>query len=213
MVKLTKEQKIHNYAAKLAFCKTGDLYEFKVENKKEIGKYCVSRLVHHDKVMGGVVEDNYHYFFDKKGIPHSICITYAGSANGNKTTTKQQMIENQAMLQEIKAAMLYINEPRLFKIKAGKIEKALNECAENENFSQLHVESIVGKTKYKNLVEQELENYSYDPFIVRDERTPEEMGAKVNKLIESKHKPSLKSIFESVKSKNPEKIAQDVLER
>ena len=213
MVKLTKEQKIHNYAAKLAFCKTGDLYEFKVENKAEIGRCCVSRLVHHDKVVGGVVEDNYHYFIDKNGVPHSICITYAGSANADKTTTKQQMIENQAMLQEVKAAMLYINEPKLIKIKSRAIEKALNECAENEDFSQLHVESFIGKAKYKDLVQQQLENYGYDPFIVRDERTPEEVGAKVNKLIEPKHKHSLKSIFESVKSKNPERIAEDVLER
>ncbi|MBP5651192.1 MAG: hypothetical protein J6X00_00780, partial [Clostridia bacterium] len=135
MVKLTSEQKIHNYAAKLAFCKTNPAIEYRVENKIDIGKYGISRLVR--KETGK--EDNHHYFFDTKGIPHLICTTYAGAQNGESTTPKQKMVENQSMLLEVKAALLYINEPKLFKIKDSTIKKMLNECAENEDFSTLHI--------------------------------------------------------------------------
>lgn len=182
MGKLTAEQRKKEFDETLKSCEH-------FQRKFTIGNYTVTRLRSLiDEYNHCYVEKNYTYIIDKNGVPYKLCETFAGNANYH-SSTKEQIENNEKLLESVKEMLIYIDSSQKlpYSLKHKKLgqnlEKALNYCLEENDFSSVPMDELKKQPVVEKMVskyESKIEDYEwhhYDfAFSPRSYKTPDEIN-------------------------------------
>lgn len=166
MSNLTDEQRLCKYQEAYSYCSMGDeklgLYK---NSHVTADEYQLSRLRHVGLNKNGFIEKNFHFLFNKDGIPFEIAETTIGRGNA-ESSSEDEIESNTKILDCFKDIFFFLHITEKFPLNArhtvqrNLVKAKIDECFEHDDFSDiLSIEHV-----YKDLFET-LENRYFDEYI------------------------------------------------